>query len=370
MNRIVKYLIVLILSGTIVSCGKTKDVAKENPSNVNESALLFDFIKKSGDIINSNGAPFLVPADEVFSETGNYLVIDIRDSSEYVEGHIDGAVWTDQKSVIEFLDKKVNAGAYEKVVLACHTGQTASYYTTLLRLIGYNNVYALKFGMFGWSRKILPNKFIANLSNKYAGVLTKELVTSTKEYDFPAIKTGQNGGYGIMLNRVNEISEEGFGKAVIKVDTLMKNPGNYFIINYWDMDQYNRGHLPGAVQFDPKKSFSKEEKLKYLPTDKPIVVYCLSGQTSASVVAYLRVLGYDARSLSLGANAFMHDFVQSYSDKAFNPLRDIADYPLVEGSNPGLETAPVAGNNQQVKEEKVPALTPVKKKQKSTGGGC
>jgi rhodanese-related sulfurtransferase len=172
-----------------------------------------------------------------------------------------------------------------------------------------------------------------------------------------------------MLNRVNAVTDEGFEKAKINVDTVMKNPDNYFIINYWDFEQYNRGHLLGAVQFDPKKSFSKEEKLKYLPTDKPIVVYCLSGQTSASVVAYLRVLGYDARTLSLGANAFMHDFVQSYSDKAFNPSRDVADYPLVAGKNPSIESAPVAGNHQ-VKEEKSPAMAPVKKKQKNSGGGC
>jgi hypothetical protein len=108
--------------------------------------------------------------------------------------------------------------------------------------------------------------------------------------------------------------------------------------------------------------------LKYLPTDKTIVVYCLSGQTSASVVAYLRVLGYNAQSLSFGSNGFMHDIAKSFNDKAFNPARDIADFELVEGINPGLQTAPTISNTGQTteKESKAPVI---KKKQKAGGGG-
>lgn len=354
----------------MASCGKSKEIAKENPSNINESSVLLDFIKKSGDIINSEQDPFLVPADEVYSGLGNFLVIDIRDTSEYEEGHIDGAVHVAPGSLIDYLDKTANTSAYNKVVIACHSGQTASYYTTLLRLIGHNNVYVLKFGMAGWSRKITPNKLVNNLSNKYAGILSKETVSSTQQYDFPVIKTGESGGYAIMLARVKSIADEGFAKVKINIDTLMQNPDKYFIINYWTLEQYNRGHIPGTVQFEPKEAFAIDAKLKNLPTDKPIVVYCLSGQTSASVVGWLRVLGYDAYSLSFGANAFMHDFVQSYSDKAFNPSRDIADYPLVKGKNPSLQSAPVISNSSSAKEDKAPVVVPVKKKQKASGGGC
>ncbi len=42
--------------------------------------------------------------------------------------------------------------------------------------------------------------------------------------------------------------------------------------------------------------------LQNLPTDKTIVVYCWTGQTSAQVVAYLRMLGYDAVSMYYGMN--------------------------------------------------------------------
>jgi rhodanese-related sulfurtransferase len=373
MKQLFRYLLFLMFAGNLLLlnfCNNSIQKVQEQKSSTNETTLLLDFIKKSGDIINSDQDPFLVPADEVFSQLGNYLVIDIRDTSEYEEGHIDGAVLVAPASLIDYLDKTANTSAYEKVVIACHSGQTASYYTTLLRLIGHNNVFALKFGMSGWSRKITPNKLVNSLSNKYAGILTKDMVNSTQQYNFPEIKTGETGGYAIILARAKTVSDEGFAKVKISIDTLMQNPDKYFIVNYWTLEQYNRGHLPGAVQFEPKEAFTKDAKLKNLPTDKPIVVYCLSGQTSASVVAWLRILGYNARTLSLGANAFMHDFVQSYSDKAFSPSRDIADYPLVAGKNPSLQSAPVISNGSSAKEDKAPAVVPVKKKQKASGGGC
>ena len=37
------------------------------------------------------------------------------------------------------------------------------------------------------------------------------------------------------------------------------------------------------------------------------VIYCWTGQTSALVMAYLRVLGYDAVSLKFGANSMIYD---------------------------------------------------------------
>ena len=66
------------------------------------------------------------------------------------------------------------------------------------------------------------------------------------------------------------------------------------------MDQYtDPGHIPGAIQYTPKESLMLEEDLKTLPIDKQIVVYEYAGMTSAFVVAYLRVLGYDAKSIKL-----------------------------------------------------------------------
>lgn len=43
-----------------------------------------------------------------------------------------------------------------------------------------------------------------------------------------------------------------------------------------------------------------QEYFSEIPTDKPVVVYCYSGQTSSQTMAILRLLGYEAYSLSGG----------------------------------------------------------------------
>ena len=43
-----------------------------------------------------------------------------------------------------------------------------------------------------------------------------------------------------------------------------------------------------------------QEQFGKLPKDKKIIVYCYSGQTSSQTTAILRLLGYDAYSMSGG----------------------------------------------------------------------
>ncbi|RLD92338.1 MAG: hypothetical protein DRJ13_16695 [Bacteroidetes bacterium] len=66
-------------------------------------------------------------------------------------------------------------------------------------------------------------------------------------------------------------------------------------------------HIDGAIQYTPKVDIAMDAALKTLPTDKTIVVYCYTGQGSANLTAYLRLVGYDAKSLKYGTNAMIHD---------------------------------------------------------------
>ncbi len=369
MNHLKNVLLIIAFAGILSSCGKSKEAVKENPSSIDEKVLLLNFIEKSGDLINTPKAPFTISADDLYEELSNSLVIDIRDTTDYYEGHIDGAVQVDARDLMNYLDEKVNASAYRNVVIACYSGQSSSYYATLLRLAGYSNVFTLRYGMAGWTNKISPNKILENLSNRYAGTLETRINKPEKKYDFPEIKTGETGGYGILLSRVRTLFEEGFGKAYIKIDSVVQHPDRFFVINYWPEESYNKGHLPGAIQFTPRESLIKDKMLAYLPADKPIAIYCSNGQQSASVAAYLRILGYNALSISFGSNGFMHGFMQANQISAFVPSEYIADYPVIEGRNPSLQSAPTVSNNTQTgeKETKPPVI---KKRQKSSGGGC
>ena len=65
-----------------------------------------------------------------------------------------------------------------------------------------------------------------------------------------------------------------------------------------------------------------------LPTDKPLLVYCNSGLHSSFVVAFLRLLGYDAYSLKYGANGFMHDIMLKMLPEVAFTKQNVNDFPV------------------------------------------
>ncbi len=108
--------------------------------------------------------------------------------------------------------------------------------------------------------------------------------------------------------RIDVVLAEGFGAAAIGATEVYANLDDYYIVNYWPANHYSDpGHIEGAMQYTPKESIGLDTYLKTLPTDKTIVVYCYTGQTSANLACYLRILGYDAKSLKFGCNSMIYD---------------------------------------------------------------
>jgi rhodanese-related sulfurtransferase len=111
------------------------------------------------------------------------------------------------------------------------------------------------------------------------------------------------------------------------------NYNSYYTMCYWPEDKYlNNGHLPGAVQYTPKKSLSRATYLNTLPVDRQSVIYCYSGQHSKFVAAYLRMLGYDAKSLAYGANGFIHQVMAETEPRPTRTYTEklIQNFPLVK----------------------------------------
>ena len=129
--------------------------------------------------------------------------------------------------------------------------------------------------------------------------------------DLPELSTGKTTGQEILKARVNYIltdAEEGFDAAKVTNQVLYDNKDDYYIVNYWPEAEYNDpGHFLGAIQYTPAGSMKLSADLKTLPTDKTIAIYCYTGQNSAFLTAYLRLIGYDAKSLLFGTNGFMYD---------------------------------------------------------------
>ena len=56
-------------------------------------------------------------------------------------------------------------------------------------------------------------------------------------------------------------------------------------------DEYNDGHIKGAILLPVQEL---EERLDELPVDKPIIVYCRSGNRSRNAAEILVVNGFEA----------------------------------------------------------------------------
>jgi rhodanese-related sulfurtransferase len=200
------------------------------------------------------------------------------------------------------------------IVNVCYTGQTASFATAVINLVGQDEDYAglearnLKFGMCSITTdtSIIPevDKWAIQIAEDEGYELETTSNTTDTTYDFSDPGTGETTLAGIIKANLDNAATDWTIEAVDVYASL----DDYFIVNYWPEAEYiDPGHIPGAYQFTPKEDLNSDAKLNLLPTDETIVFYCYSGQTSAQVSAYLRLLGYDVKSLLYGVNGFSYE---------------------------------------------------------------
>lgn len=326
--RLLSLLLVIPMMLFVVGC---EEETTEPTPPVNEAEVLAAYLESSGDYLNTSNPAIVAAADvrttQLASPTTQYI-IDVRAASDFTAGHIDGAVNVTIANLLTHV-KGINAASYTRIVVACYTGQSAGFGVAALRLMGYNNVYSLKWGMCSWDSVFAQNRWLTNMTNTRAATLVTTATAKNAAGNLPTLSTGKSTGAEILEARVNALLTEGFTPASISNSNLYANLTGHYIVNYWPAAEYNAGHIPGAVQYTPKSDLKLATNLKTLPTDKPVVVYCYTGQTSASVAFILRTLGYDAKSLLYGANAMFYDTMPGTK---FNPTTEIKGYPYVTGS--------------------------------------
>lgn len=326
------------------SCGsseqpKEKEVKKEVVKAVDETAVLVEYLEKNGNFVNNKRVPTMIKSSDVQANlNGNYHLIDIRKAGDFAQGHIDGAVNLKMNELLDYFENKIQPASFEKIVMICYSGQAASYATMVLQLLGYDNVYAMKWGMSSWAEDFAAEKWLKKISNKYADKLETTANEKNEKSSLPKLTTGKTTGKEILRERAKNVLGAGFKPVTVPVDKVFENHNDYYIINYWPKEKYDAGHLPGAVQYDPKKSLGTDTYLTTLPKNKTIVTYCYTGQHSAFVTAFLKTLGYDAKSLVYGANSFMNDVLKEKEWHAFSK-KQIHNYDLQKSDAPAPSAA-------------------------------
>ncbi len=319
----------------------------------------FDTMVEAGSayINNSGDCPGVLDAQALNDDLASFTVIDIRQAQHFEDGHIPGAFHSSLGTLLDDLASKAIPSG-KPYVVACYTGQSAGHAKIAMELMGYADVYSLKWGMCSWSPSTSEkwgNNTGDNLTNPETEPANGDLIV----HDFPVL---DGDASTIVATRVAVMLDAGF-KGVM-YDSIKDDLTDYFIINYFGENDYLGqgeagvpGHIPGAFQFTPYESLAKDQMLQNLPTGQTIVVYCWTGQHSSQITAYLNMLGYDAVSLAYGSNNLFHtpltghkwtsdeinDFdleVGAPPTAAFSAMAAAgAEYLNDDGECPGLMTA-------------------------------
>ncbi len=335
---------VLFFAGCSGKSGKKTEVSEAHESTAaaavtevqidNETLLLIKDLADNGDYVNSREFPSLIKASVVYESMGaNMHIIDLRAPLLYSQGHIKGSVNKRFEELPEYFESGIKPFELDKIILVCEDGQISSYATSLLRLMGYGNVYAMRWGMSAWNARLAEAGWLKGLSAKYEQNLEKTIHEKPVPLGMPVMNTGLSQGDEISAVRFKSLFAEGTGNVLIEADEVFKDPRSYFVINYERKDKYDDAHIPGAVRYKPNATLGFTAEMSTIPIDKIVVVYCGTGHNSAFATAYLRLFGYDARTLRYGNNSFMVDWMRKDAAKlSWLPFseKDINNFELVK----------------------------------------
>jgi rhodanese-related sulfurtransferase len=292
-----------------------------------DSALLLLYLEGKGDYINSNEMPSLIEATEVYQNLSSYLIIDVRSETDFMNGHIQGSLNVSNKDLFKFIDS-VDVNLYPKIVVVSQTGQSAAYYASLLRIAGIGNIYSMNFGMAYWNNDF--SELWLSHSKTFSGIVDfnnqdylKNPITKLPSVLFDISLSIQEE----VNKRIEQLIIEGFSDYPTSVsqyinsftiEDIYDNLNKYYLICFGSPELYytgsalsgdplfGYGHPPETRIYLPQIDFRSTDNLQTLPVDKTIVIYSYSGQRSAYVCAYLKLIGYVAKSLLFGANNLIY----------------------------------------------------------------
>jgi rhodanese-related sulfurtransferase len=337
-------LFILVLFAFSGCNGKRAETRKEAEPVVNkpvapvtigtETALLLKDLKENGDYVNSKVFPSLIKASIVNESLGkNILVVDIRPANQFAQGHIKGSVNKKFEDLPSYFEKGIKPFEFDKIILVSEDGQVSSYTTCLLRLMGYGNVYSMRWGMSAWNNMYAKEGWLKGVSGKYETKLENTVNERPALLGMPELKTGLTTGSEIGAARFLKVFEGGISDIFVTADEVFSNPKKYYIINLDRKDKYEDGHIPGSVRYKPEGTLGYTDEMASIPFDKPVVVYCATGHNSGFATAYLRLFGYDAHTLKYGNNGFMYDkMVKERTALSWLPFgsEDVSNFEVVK----------------------------------------
>lgn len=229
----------------------------------------------------------MINVDDLFAKMDageDMLIIDIRQPDAYAEGHLKGAVNIPYGPAIAENLEKIPDDVM--LYINCYSGQTSSQTVALLAMAGKytTNIQS------GY------NNGISKAEGFEAYIETTENVLPDESYEVDEAIAKAIADY------YAEAASNTFSSFNFPVDALGElveaESEDYTILSIRQAKDFEEGHIAGAINIPFGKGM--QEQLAQLPKDKPIVVYCYTGQTASQTLAVLRMLGYEAYNLAGG----------------------------------------------------------------------
>jgi rhodanese-related sulfurtransferase len=199
-------------------------------------------------------------------DSGEVVLVDVRETKEYGEGHFAGAINIPIRTLADNLDK---IPADKPVIIYCASGHRAGMAVTALQLVGYKNVKAgPTYKAWTEAKEPVSTEPVEAVTFK-APQVEPELLAAVKSF-----LSGIPEGYLAMGDM------EKFKEAVAN---------GAFLVDVRETGEFEEGHLPNAINI-PIRTLA--QNLDKIPSDKPVFVYCKSGHRAALSTAALQLLGY------------------------------------------------------------------------------
>ncbi len=311
MKKLLSYFLVAMLLPALVLTGCKDDTDDPTPAETGNFTTLSTYMVNQnldlptlldGWVID----PILIADGGIVDPTDysipDWVVFDIRSAADFALGHIKGSVNVALANIVTEAQAINNNDA--KILVVCYTGQTAGRAVMALRLSGFPNAKVSKFGFSAWSDNAVFDKWSGNVSDQAVG--NANWVTTASPAlpvnGFPTWTTTSTDGATILNEKINEMLAN-TAWSVSGTDVLA-NPADFSIYNFWSAAEYAKyGHFAGAYQFLPISLAG--DIVTALNADNNLI-YCYTGQTSSFTVAWLQVLGYDAKSILYGVNGLSY----------------------------------------------------------------
>jgi rhodanese-related sulfurtransferase len=109
--------------------------------------------------------------------------------------------------------------------------------------------------------------------------------------DEKVVETAVNDYFANLPDDIHKISQTDF------VD-MVKAGEDMTIIDIRSADDYAAGHVKGALNMPWGTELAAN--INNIPADKPVMIYCVTGQTAGQTVMLFNLAGFEAKSVNLG----------------------------------------------------------------------